>query len=32
MSTFTWITEKELDRVIKNKVDEFCWKENVKIS
>ena len=32
MSTLTWITEKELDRVIKNKVDEFCWKENVKIS
>ena len=32
MSTLTWITEKELERVIKNKGEEFCWMKNVKIS
>ena len=26
MSTLTWITEKELEREIENKGDEFCWK------
>ena len=29
--TLTWITEKELERVIENKRDEFCWKKNMKI-
>ena len=28
MSTLTWITEKELEQVIKNKRDEFRWKKN----
>ena len=32
MSTFTWITGKELERVIKNKGDEFRWKKNMRIS
>ena len=32
MSTLTWITEKELERVIKNKDDEFRGKKNMKIS
>ena len=27
LSTLTWITEKELERVIKNKGDEFRWKK-----
>ena len=27
MSRLTWITEKELEREIKNKGDEFCWKD-----
>ena len=27
----TWITEKELEREIKNKRDEFCWKNNMNI-
>ena len=31
MFTLTWITEKELERVIKNKRDEFCRKKNMKI-
>ena len=31
MFTLTWITEKELERVIENKRDEFCWKKNMKI-
>ena len=31
MSTLTWITEKEQEREIKNKGDEFCWKNNMKI-
>ena len=31
MSTLTWITEKELVREIKNKGDEFCWENNMKI-
>ena len=30
MSTLTWITEKELERVIKNNGDEFHWKKNMK--
>ena len=29
--TLTWITEKELERVIKNKEDEFRWKKNMEI-
>ena len=32
MSSLTWITEKELERVIKNKGDEFRWKKDMKIS
>ena len=32
MSTLTWVTEKELERVIGNKVEEFRWKKNMKIS
>ena len=32
MFTLTWITEKELERVIKNEGDEFRWKINMKIS
>ena len=32
MSTLTWVTEKELERVIENKVEEFRWKKNMKIS
>ena len=28
MSTLTWIIEKELEKVIKNKGDEFRWKKN----
>ena len=31
MFTLTWITEKELERVIENKRDEFCRKKNMKI-
>ena len=31
MSTLTWITEKELELEIRNKGDQFCWKNNVKI-
>ena len=30
--TPTWITEKELERLIENKGDEFRWKKNMKIS
>ena len=30
MFTLTWITEKELERVIENKRDEFCRKKNMK--
>ena len=29
--TLAWITEKELERVIENKRDEFCRKKNMKI-
>ena len=25
MSTLTWITEKELDQVLENKGEKFCW-------
>ena len=32
MSTLTWITEKELERDIKNKEDQFRLKKNMKIS
>ena len=32
MFTLTWITEKELERVIENKGEEFRWKKNLKIS
>ena len=31
MFTLTWITEKELERVIENKRDEFCTKKDMKI-
>ena len=31
ISTLTWITEKELEREIKNKGDQFRWKKNVTI-
>ena len=31
MFTLMWITEKELERVIENKRDKFCRKENMKI-
>ena len=31
MFTLTWITEKELERVIENKREEFCRKKNMKI-
>ena len=31
MFTLTWITEKELERVIENKGDEFCRNENMEI-
>ena len=31
MFTLAWITEKELERVIENKKDEFCGKKNMKI-
>ena len=31
MFTLTWVTEKELERVIENKRDEFCRKKNMKI-
>ena len=31
MFTLTWITEKELERVIENKGDEFRWKKNSEI-
>ena len=31
MCTLTWITEKELERVIENKGDEFRRKKNMKI-
>ena len=30
MSTLTWITEKELEKEMKNKGDEFCWKKHEK--
>ena len=29
MFTLTWITEKELERVIENKGDEFCRKKKL---
>ena len=29
MPTLMWITEKELERVIKNTGDEFRWKKNM---
>ena len=32
MFTLTWITDKELERVIQNKGDEFRWKKNMTIS
>ena len=32
VSTLAWKTEKELERVIKNKGDEFRWKKNMKVS
>ena len=32
MFTLRWITEKELERVIENKGEEFRWKKNMKIS
>ena len=31
MSTLTCMTEKEPEREIKNKGDEFCWKKTMKI-
>ena len=31
MFTLTWITEKELERVIENKEDEFRRKKNMEI-
>ena len=31
MFILTWITEKELERVIENKRDEFCRKKNMEI-
>ena len=31
MFTLTWITEKELERVIENKRDEFRRKKNMEI-
>ena len=31
MFTLTWITEKELERVIENKGDEFRRKKNMEI-
>ena len=31
MSTYTWITGKELEREINNNGDQFRWKKNVKI-
>ena len=31
MFMLTWITEKELERVIENKRDELCRKKNMKI-
>ena len=31
MFTLTWITKKELERVIENKVDEFRRKKNMEI-
>ena len=31
MSTLTWMTQKELEREMKNKGDEFCWKKNMEI-
>ena len=31
MFTLTWVTEKEPERVIENKRDEFCRKKNMKI-
>ena len=31
MFTLTWITEKELERVIENKRDELCREKNMKI-
>ena len=32
ISTLTWVTKKELEPVIENKVEEFRWKKNMKIS
>ena len=32
MCTLTWVTEKELERVIANKGDEFHCKKNMKMS
>ena len=32
ISTLTWVTEKELEPMIENKVEEFRWKKNMKIS
>ena len=32
ISTLTWVTEKELEPVIENKVEEIRWKKNMKIS
>ena len=31
MFTLTWIADKGLERVIENKEDEFCRKENMEI-
>ena len=31
MFTIPWITEKELERFIENKGDEFCRKKNMEI-
>ena len=31
MFTVTWTTEKELERVIENKGEEFCRKKNMEI-
>ena len=31
MFTLTWITEKELERVIENKRDKLCREKNMKI-
>ena len=31
MFSLTWVTEKELERVIENKGDDFRWKKNMEI-